>query len=110
MGVLETRECQPKVIEPMRERDAGNRDAERARIGEVGQAKPAGLVLLPEDNVLFWAGQRPPTPDAPFQRAPDAGADLGMAPPYLFQKRNGGMPGAAFRIGPLILIDAALSS
>jgi hypothetical protein len=46
-------------------------------------------VLLPEDNVLFWAGQRPPTPHAPFQRAPDAGADLGVAPPYLVENRNG---------------------
>src|SRR5438105_4833147 len=89
MGMLETRECQSEVIEPMRQRDAGNRDAERARVGEVGQAKTAGLVLLPEDDVLFWAGQRPPTPHAPFQRAPDAGADLGVAPPDLFENRNG---------------------
>jgi hypothetical protein len=46
-------------------------------------------VLLPEDDVLFWTGQRPPTPHAPFQRAPDAGADLGVAPPELFENRNG---------------------
>src|SRR4029077_7533593 len=26
MGMLETRECQSEVIEPMRQRDAGNRD------------------------------------------------------------------------------------
>ena len=31
MGMLEARECQSEVIEPMRQRDAGNRDAERAR-------------------------------------------------------------------------------
>ena len=66
MGMLEARECQSEVIEPMRQRDAGNRYAERDRVGEVGQAKTAGLVLLPEDNVLFWASQRPPTPHAPF--------------------------------------------
>ena len=89
MGMLETRECQPEVIEPMRQRDAGNRDAERARVGEVRQAKTAGFMLLPEDDVLFRAGQRPPSPHAPFQRAPDAGADLRMAPPYLFENRNG---------------------
>jgi hypothetical protein len=41
--ILETRECQSEVIEPMRQRDAGNRDAERARVGEVGQAKTAIL-------------------------------------------------------------------
>ena len=60
------------MIEPMRQRNAGNRDAERARVGEIRQAKTAGFVLLPEDNVLFWAGQCPPAPHAPFQRAPDA--------------------------------------
>ena len=87
--MLETRECQSEVIEPMRQRDAGNRDAERARVGEVGQAKTAGLMLLSEDNVLLWASQRPPTTHTPFQRAPDAGADLGVAPPYLFENRNG---------------------
>ena len=27
-------------------------------------------------NVLLWASQRPPTPHAPFQRAPDARANL----------------------------------
>src|SRR5271156_4404181 len=72
MGMLETRECQSEMIEPMRQRNAGNRDAERARVGEVGQAETAGFVLLPEDNVPFWASQRPPTSHAPFQRAPDA--------------------------------------
>src|SRR6266496_897818 len=61
MSMFETRECQSEVIEPMRQRDAGNRDAERARVGKVGQAKTAGLMLLSEDNVLLWAGQRPPT-------------------------------------------------
>jgi len=89
MSMFETRECQSEVIEPMRQRDAGNRDAERARVGKVGQAKTAGLMLLSEDNVLLWAGQRPPTPHAPFQRAPDAGADLGVPPPHLFENRNG---------------------
>src|SRR3979409_365903 len=113
MGMLETRECQSEVIEPMRQRDAGNRDAERARVGEDAQAKTAGLVLLPEDNVLFWAGQRPPTAHAPFQRAPDAETDLGVAPSYLFENRNGAdaggrlqdrddlaIPNIAQRVGP----------
>src|SRR5262249_40402702 len=89
MGMLETRECQPEVIEPMCQRDAGNRDAQRARVSEVRQAKTAGLMLLPEDDILFWAGQCPPTSHAPFPRAPDAGADLGVTPPYLFENRNG---------------------
>src|SRR5947209_17676088 len=82
MGMLEARECQSEVVEPMRQRDAGNRDAERVRVGEVGQAKAAGLVLLAEDDILFRADQSPPTPHALFQRAPDAWADLGIAPPF----------------------------
>jgi hypothetical protein len=35
------------------------------------------------------AKQRPPRPHAPLQRAPDAEADLGMAPPDLLENRNG---------------------
>ena len=113
MGMLEARERQPEVIEPMLQRDAGDRDAERARVGEVGQAETAGLVLLAEDDVLLRAGQRPPGPHAPLQRAPDAGADLGMAPPDLFEHGNGadagrrlqdrhdlGVPNVGQRIGP----------
>src|SRR4051812_37740614 len=61
MGMLEARESQSEVIEPMRQRDAGNRDVERGGVGEVGQAKTTRRVLLPEDDILFWAGQRPPT-------------------------------------------------
>ena len=92
MGMLKTRECQSKVIEPMRQRDADNRDAERACVGEVRKAKTTALVLLSEDNVPFWAGQRPPGPHAAFQRAPDAEANLGMAPPELFENRYSAQP------------------
>jgi hypothetical protein len=46
MGMLETGECQPEVIEPMRQGDAGNRDAERARVGEVRQAKGKRVLSL----------------------------------------------------------------
>ena len=35
VGMLEARERQPEVVQPMSERDTGNRDAECARIGEV---------------------------------------------------------------------------
>jgi hypothetical protein len=97
VSMLETRECQSEVIEPMRQRDAGNRDAERARVGEVGQAKTARRVLLPEDDILFRAGQCPPTSHPPFQRAPDAGTDLGVAPPHLFENRNGADAGSCLQ-------------
>jgi len=36
-------------------------------------------VLLPEDDVLLGAVERPPHANAPLQRATDAGPDLGMA-------------------------------
>ncbi len=50
MGMLKTRECQSKVIEPMRQRDADNCDAERACVGEVRQAKTTGLVHSVTDD------------------------------------------------------------
>ena len=58
MGMLEARERQPEVVEPVLERDARDRDAELARVGEVGQAKTAGLVLLAEDDILLGPVQR----------------------------------------------------
>jgi hypothetical protein len=54
-------------------------NAKRACVGEVGLAETAGLVLLPEDHVLFGAVERPPGIDAPLQRASDVGVELGMA-------------------------------
>ena len=36
----------------MRQRDAGDRDAKRARVGEVGQAKPDGREHLPDPTML----------------------------------------------------------
>ena len=77
------------------------------------EAQAAGRVLLPEHHVLLRAGERPPRPDAPLQRAPDAGTDLGMAPPDLGQDGDGaqtrrrlqdrhdlGVPDVGQRIGP----------
>src|ERR1700756_5675103 len=68
--------------------DAGAGDAGNAGVGEVGQPTPAGFVLLTEDHILRGAGQGSPAAHAPFQRAPNAGADLRMAPPYLVEHRN----------------------
>jgi hypothetical protein len=60
--MLEAREYQPEVIKPMRQRDANNRDAKRARVGEVGQAKTAGRVLLPEDDCPVLGRPAPANP------------------------------------------------
>src|SRR5712671_8232070 len=80
----------------MSQHDTGDGDAEYARVGEVGQAKPAGFVLLTKDHILLRAGQGSPAAHAPFQRAANAGADLWVAPPDLVEHRNG--PNARSRL------------
>jgi hypothetical protein len=113
MGMREAREREAEVVQPMHQHDAGDRDAELTRVGEVGQAETPGRVLLSEHDILLRTGQRPPRPDAPFQRAPHARADLGVAPPHLGQNRDGtqagrrlqdrhdlGVPDLGQRIGP----------
>lgn len=85
MGVLPTREGETEVIQPMIQRRAGDADAVLARVGKIGQAKPARWMLLPEDDVLLGAVERPPGADATFQRTANAGTDLGMTPPELIE-------------------------
>jgi len=76
------------VIEPVIERLAGNRDAKRARVGEVGEAEAAGRVLLAEDHFLLRPRQSAPSPHAPLQRAPDIGIEIEMAAAKLLQHRD----------------------
>ena len=45
-------------------------------------------MLLAEDHILLGTDQRSPRAHAPLQRTPNAGADLGMAPPDFFEHRN----------------------
>ncbi len=92
MGMLPAREGQAEVIEPVIERHTGDADAVIAHVGEIGQPQPARRMLLPEDDVLLGAVQRPPGADAPLQRAANTGADLGMAAPDLVE--NGDRPQA----------------
>src|SRR6266436_1669199 len=80
----------------MSQHDTCDGDAEYARVGEVGQAETAGLVLLTEDHILLGPDQRSPRAHATFQRAPNAGGDLRMAPPNLFEHRYG--PNAGSRL------------
>src|SRR6266702_2869621 len=80
----------------MSQHDAGDGDAEYARVGEVGQAQPARLVLLTENHILLGADQRSPCAHAPFKRASNAGADLRITPPNLIEHRNG--PNAGSRL------------
>src|SRR5580693_6432698 len=80
----------------MPQHDTRDRDAEHARVGEVRQPQTAGLVLLAENHILLGPDQRSPRANAPLQRAPDAGGDLGMAPPDLFE--HGNSPNARSRL------------
>ena len=80
----------------MLERLAGDGDAGPAHVGEVRQAEAAGLVALPEDDLLLLAMDRPPCPDAPLQRAPDAAAEGGMTPQHLLEDGDG--PNAGRRL------------
>jgi hypothetical protein len=77
-GMLPAGESQAKVVQPVIEGHAGDADTTVGHAGEVGQAKPSGRMLLPEDHILLGTMERSPGSDAPLQRASDAGADLGV--------------------------------
>jgi hypothetical protein len=97
MGVFPARESEPEVIEPVIERRAGDADAATAHVGEIGQPEPSRRVLLPEDDSLLGAMQRPPGADAPFQGAPDAGPELGMTAADLIENGDRPQAGGAFQ-------------
>src|SRR5215469_10739415 len=80
LGVLPARESKAEVIQPMIERHAGDADTAIAHAGKIGQTQPTRRVLLPD---LLGPVERPPGADATLQCTPDAGAELGMAPPDL---------------------------
>jgi hypothetical protein len=89
MSMLEAREGEPEVIEPVRQRFARDRETERGHVSEVGQAQASRRMLLAEHHVAAWAVKRPPVGDAPLQSAADAGDDLGMPPANLLEHRDG---------------------
>ncbi|MGY4568104.1 MULTISPECIES: hypothetical protein [Bradyrhizobium] len=69
----------------MIERLTRDGDAERTRVGKIGQTQTARLVLLAEDHVLFGAVEHPPGMDAPLQRASDVRLEVGMPSAQLVQ-------------------------
>jgi hypothetical protein len=77
--MLEARECQPEVIEPMIERLARDGDAKCRHRGEVGQAHPSRRVVLAEHHIAARAVKSPPSGDAALYGAAHAGGDLRMA-------------------------------
>jgi len=88
MRVLEARVGEAKVIEPVVEHDAGDRDAEVGHIGEVGQAHAPRLMGLAKNDVLLLAMHGPPGADPALEGAADAGAEIGMAPDDLLEDRD----------------------
>jgi hypothetical protein len=98
-GVLEAAERQAEVVEPVRQRLARHRHADTGHVGEVGQAHPAGLVGLAEDDLPLRAVQRTPLADAPLERPPDPGAKLGMPAHQLLENGDGPQAGARLQQG-----------
>src|SRR5205814_6984947 len=92
LGVLPAREGQAEVIQPMIERCAGDADAAIPHAGKIGQSQAARRVLLTEDDVLLGAVEGPAHADATFQRAADAGTDLGMPPADLVEDSDRPQP------------------
>lgn len=59
-----------------------------AGVGEVRQAHPPRRVLLREEDLLGWAGQRTPLPDPPLQRAQHAVKAAGISVLQIAQHRR----------------------
>src|SRR4051812_43360637 len=88
MRVLEAGVSEPEVVKPVIQPHAGDRDAEIGHVGEVRQPDPAGLMGLPEDDLLLLAMDGAPRSDATLNRAPDARAELRMTPDDLLEDRD----------------------
>jgi hypothetical protein len=93
MGMLEARECQSEVIEPMIKALTRDRDAKRAHVGEIGQSHPPRRVLLAEDYIPARAIERPPSGDTALQGPPDARRDPRMATANLLEDGHGANTG-----------------
>ena len=96
MRVLEARPDEPEMVEPVIEDDAGDGDAELGHVGEVRQRHPPGRVHLTEDHLLLLAVKRSPRADAPLERPPYAGVEVGMASAHLLENRDRAQTGGRF--------------
>ena len=76
------------MIEPVLERLAGDADAKRGGLGEVGQPLPPRRMILAEDHLARRTGHRLPVADPPLQRAADADREVGMATAQLLEQRH----------------------
>jgi hypothetical protein len=90
LGVLPAAAGQDEVVEPMRQGLAGDGHAEAGGVGEVGQALPAGRMLLAEDHLPGRAVQGAPGAHPALQGAPQSvPIALGVASLHLLQQGDG---------------------
>jgi hypothetical protein len=88
MGMLEAREGEPEVIEPVRQWLARNGDAAGGHVGEIGQAHPARRVLLAKHHIAARAVKCSPLGDAALQGAAHRGGEFGTATADLLEDRH----------------------
>ena len=86
--VLPAGEGEAEVVEPVLERLAGDADAERGGLGEVGQPLPPRRMVLAEDDLACRAGHRLPVAEPALQRAADADGEVGMAAAQFLEQRH----------------------
>ena len=103
--MLETRVGQAEVVEAVLQGDAGDRDAEVGHVGKVGQAAPARLVGLSEDDVLLGPVHGAPGANAALQRAADAAPEFGMAAHHLLEHGDGAQAGGGPQHGYHLRIE-----
>lgn len=108
VGVLEAAEGETEVVEPVRERRARDGDAQPGCVGEVRQPEPARLVALADHHLPLEAVQRPPGADAPLERAPHAGVELGMAAHELLEDGHRPQPRRGLEHRDHLLVEDAL--
>lgn len=92
MGMFEARPWQAEVEQHVRQGLPIDHDPEGRQVGEVRKPHPAGLMDLPEDDVLLGTMLSAPRPDPPFQRAPDSGGKFRVAAQNLLEDRHGTKP------------------
>ena len=88
MGMLPAGISQAEVEEAVIERLSGNGHSGIGHVGEVRQAHPAGLMLLPEDDVLVRTVDGPPGPDPALQRPADLLTQVRVPPAHLGEHGN----------------------
>ena len=97
-GVLPAREGEHEVVQDVRERHVGNRDAQLAHGGEVRQASLAWRMVLREEHFLGRAFESTPVADVALERAQHAVREaLRVIVLELAQQRDGHQLGCALQ-------------